>query len=298
LHRHPCPHHSRRTVFSRSFGAPSPNRRAAEVSVRGLGDRMLDFIEGGPKLRKWYGQGERPTDGGGVPGQGSQPEPVPEPSDVPRDSVLVTDAESPTGQAIVLQLILGRQKVRVLVKNTQAAAKEYGPYVTPVSGDVSSIPDVKRALEGARVVVVAGKVGPHLLATAKAVGVEHVLLPSLAGGQGGGFGFFGSDSALRDASREAAAAAAGIPHTIVRAAAVVDRPGGDCQLSFSAGSPAGKSGGGGKSGEISREDLARVVVGALECPPADGLTFTVTAAGPGGPPEDWEEALRPLLSAS
>lgn len=70
------------------------------------------------------------------------------------------------------------------------------------------------------------------------------------GGQGGGFGFFGSDSALRDASREAAAAGAGVPHTIVRAAAVADRPGGNCQLSFSAGPPAGGSGGGGKSGEI------------------------------------------------
>lgn len=38
-----------------------------------------------------------------------------------------------------------------------------------------------QALVGARAVVVAGKVGPHLLAAAKAAGVEHVLLPSLAG---------------------------------------------------------------------------------------------------------------------
>lgn len=63
---------------------------------------------GGPKLRKWYGQGERPTDGGGgVPGQ--DPDPEPEAADAPRKCVLVTDAESPTGQAVVLQLILARR---------------------------------------------------------------------------------------------------------------------------------------------------------------------------------------------
>lgn len=59
-------------------------------------------------MRKWYGQGERPTDGGGrVPGQ--DPDPEPEAADAPRESVLVTDAESPTGQAVVLQLILARR---------------------------------------------------------------------------------------------------------------------------------------------------------------------------------------------
>lgn len=37
-----------------------------------------------------------------------------------------------------------RQKVRVLVRNVQAAAKEFGPYVTAVPGDVTSRPEVQR----------------------------------------------------------------------------------------------------------------------------------------------------------
>ncbi len=37
-----------------------------------------------------------------------------------------------------------RQKVRVLVRKAQVAAKEYGPYVVPVSGDVGSAPEVER----------------------------------------------------------------------------------------------------------------------------------------------------------
>ena len=55
-----------------------------------------------------------------------------------------------------------------------------------------------------------------------------------AGGEGGALSFLGPDAALRDGEREGAAASAGIPHTIVRAASVADRPGGKSQLSFNA----------------------------------------------------------------
>jgi hypothetical protein len=35
-----------------------------------FGDQLLDYIEGGPKLRKWYGQEEQaPRDGGIEPDQ-------------------------------------------------------------------------------------------------------------------------------------------------------------------------------------------------------------------------------------
>lgn len=40
---------------------------------------------------------------------------------------------------------------------------------------------VAEALRGARAVVVAGKLGPHLLRLAAATQVEHLVLPSLAG---------------------------------------------------------------------------------------------------------------------
>ena len=63
---------------------------------------------GGPKLRKWYGEGELPADGGSA-----VVEKMPEPEDIPpeavkRDAILVTDADSPTGEQVVLQLILAR----------------------------------------------------------------------------------------------------------------------------------------------------------------------------------------------
>lgn len=66
-------------------------------------------LAGGPKLRKWYGQGERPADGGGLrhgadaPGPGEDLD-----ANVPRDAVLVTDADTPMGEFVVLQLILAR----------------------------------------------------------------------------------------------------------------------------------------------------------------------------------------------
>jgi hypothetical protein len=198
--------------------------------VAGLGDRLLDYIEGeltgsiclihqqhvplhtvlcarcvfclislqaksammwncvyictgGPKLRRWYGQGERPTDGGGMQ-RGSEPAPQVDP-DAPRDSVLVTDADSPTGDAVVLQLILAgcamvaacicvlgvlrlvcsaslrwsacqecgcagrcRAKIRVLVRNAQQAVTGYGSYVTPITGDAGNQVSGKMRLPG------------------------------------------------------------------------------------------------------------------------------------------------------
>jgi hypothetical protein len=116
---------------------------------------------------------------------------------------------------------------------------------------------VAEALKGARAVIVTGKLGPHLLPLATAAGVEHIVLPSLAGengayqphvcrgshircimhdmhghvpisservwnvgGQQGAFAFLGPDAALSDAKQEAEVAACGIPHTIVRAGAL------------------------------------------------------------------------------
>ena len=65
-------------------------------------------VTGGPKLRKWYGEGELPADGGSaVIEKMPEPEDI-APEDVKRDAILVTDADSPTGEQVVLQLILAR----------------------------------------------------------------------------------------------------------------------------------------------------------------------------------------------
>ena len=62
----------------------------------------------GPKLRKWYGEGELPTDA-----EKAIVERMPEPEDIKdekivQDAILVTDADSATGEQVVLQLILSR----------------------------------------------------------------------------------------------------------------------------------------------------------------------------------------------
>jgi hypothetical protein len=51
---------------------------------------------------------------------------------------------------------------------------------------------VAEALKGARAVIVTGKLGPHLLPLATAAGVEHIVLPSLAGENGAHQTFVGS----------------------------------------------------------------------------------------------------------
>ena len=68
----------------------------------------------GPKLRKWYGEGERmPRDGGNLGDDLEPGGPLEERAVVPRTAVLVTNADSPTAEQVVLQLILARC-VRVL----------------------------------------------------------------------------------------------------------------------------------------------------------------------------------------
>jgi hypothetical protein len=105
-------------------GAAAPPLRAS------LADQLLDVIEGGPKLRRWYGAEKKPPrdSGGPVRGQPArcsvrllalsrsyrrcalcvfatqEPEPEPEvdeedPADAVRDAVLVSEADSPVGEA-------------------------------------------------------------------------------------------------------------------------------------------------------------------------------------------------------
>ena len=49
--------------------------------------------------------------------------------DAVRDAILVTDADSDTGQLVVLSAILQRLRVRALVKDAKAATAAFGPYV-------------------------------------------------------------------------------------------------------------------------------------------------------------------------
>lgn len=257
-------------------------------------DQLTDYINGGPKLRKWYGEGDLPVDGGNsIVSNMPEPEDI-APENIERDAVLVTEADSPTGEQIVLQLILARLPIKIITQDAEEAKRGYGPYVTAFAGDVGDEQVVKQALRGVRAVICPGKLGA-LLSVAALQGVEHIVLLSSSGinqSQGINFGaFFGTEQALlKDPKREVAVQQSGIPFTIVRAGKIQNQPGSNMQLSISQDDQ--------MSGEISREDVARVLAGVLQAPPEHGLVFQVTASGPGRPPEDWVSTLSQLSAAS
>lgn len=257
-------------------------------------DQLADYINGGPKLRKWYGEGDLPIDGGSaVVRNMPEPEDI-APEDIVRDAVLVTDADSPTGEQVVLQLILGRLPVKIITQDAEEAKRGYGPYVTAFAGDVGDYTVVKRAMRGARAVICPGKLGA-VLGVAAQQKVEHIVLLSSAEidqPRGLNLGaLFGTEQALlKDPKRELAVQQSGIPFTIVRAGKIKSQPGSMMQLEISQNDQA--------SGDISREDVARVLAGALQAPPDHGLVFQVTASRPGRPPEDWVSVLSQLSTTS
>nr|GMC78084.1 uncharacterized protein LOC109187312 isoform X3 [Ipomoea batatas] len=85
----------------------------------GFMDQILDYIEGGPKLRKCLSVDQESDE------------------DQVRDAVLVTDGDNEIGQMIILSLIIKRTSVKVLVKDKKAAMEAFGTYVE--EGFVSNI---------------------------------------------------------------------------------------------------------------------------------------------------------------
>ncbi|KAJ6706271.1 hypothetical protein OIU79_010838 [Salix purpurea] len=112
-------------------------------------DRILDYIEGGPKLRKWYGAPDLlPKDGSDAEDEDELPE-----ANEVRDAVLVTDGDSEIGQMIILSLIVKKARVKALVKDKRAAMEAFGTYVESMAGDASSQPFLKKALRGVRAII-------------------------------------------------------------------------------------------------------------------------------------------------
>lgn len=108
-----------------------------------------------------------------------QQEPLPKQTySGPKDAVLVTDADSPTGQLVVLSLILARKRVRALVRDAKEAKASFGPYVEPIVGEVKDRESVEKAMgEGVRAVIVTTRVG-SVVDVARRAGVEHIVLLS------------------------------------------------------------------------------------------------------------------------
>jgi len=259
---------------------------------------MLDMLQGGPKLRRWYGEQDmlgvggprEEEDGYGIDKEELLPE-----DDSPKDTILVLDGDSPMGEQLILQLIVAREKVRALVGDPVMAKQAFGPYVEFVRGSASSLEsdDAAAALKGVRTLVVTGKLGSGGASAARRAGAEHVVLLSSVGLESGGLslGFLtgSEDAVLKDARREALVAAAGLPYTVVRVGAVQDVPGGDSTIRLIPdGTPQGK---------ISREDVAEVLSQAAAKQPAAGLSLTVDSQ-PGEATTSWVESLEALVAGS
>ena len=94
------------------------------LSQQVVGQSAVFIFTGGPKLRKWYGEGDLPVDGGNsIVSNMPKPEDI-APEDIERDAVLVTEADSPTGEQIVLQLILARYYKKKSIWSTPSLSSE------------------------------------------------------------------------------------------------------------------------------------------------------------------------------
>ncbi|KAJ7300147.1 hypothetical protein O6H91_Y063800 [Diphasiastrum complanatum] len=245
----------RSPILHASSSKPDADRNAKTKPIS-FGDRLLDYIEGGPKLRKWYGAQEQLVRDGGQKDyeEASTAEQILEDTDGVRDAVLVTDADTETGQLIVLSLILKRVRVRVLVKDAKFAISAFGSYI---------------------------EVGA-LAQNGVLRGVEHVIFLSqlVVLRNEKGIGSILAARARKQAEEdEAAVANFGVPTTIIRTGRLQDEPGGRLGFAFAQGSTLW--------GTLSREDTATVCVKALDVPPQQSLIFEVVNGS--DTVSDWED---------
>lgn len=275
---------SRRRTASWSGGRNGRNGevRANELVCAGkkrtFGEQILDYVEGGPKLRKWYGATDEPRRRKDTNEEERKEESR-------EGSVLVVGGDTPTGELVVLQLVLASARVTALVKDAEAEKNAYGLYVVPVEGTSNDPEAVKEGLKGAKSIVVVGQLGCVAELAASGGEVEHiVLLSSVDVARGGSTGFAkllgGEQATIDSVKREQKVVASGIPYTIVRVVNLKDAP-----LGRPSGIRTGKEGT--LSGTVTRADAAAVLVNALEYPPKTGRIFEV-AAGDMGLDGDWE----------
>lgn len=138
----------------------------------GFMDQILDYIEGGPKLRKWYGAPDPlSNDGSTLEKDDESTE-----EDEVRDAVLVMDGDNEIGQMVILSLIVKRARVKALVKDKRPAMESFGTYVEPIAGDLKDSSFSKKALRGVRAIICPTE---GFLSNAESLkGVQHVVLLS------------------------------------------------------------------------------------------------------------------------
>lgn len=274
---------------------------------KGFFDEMLDVMEGGPKLRKWYGQdssvgapgAERPDPppGGGDAKRGADDTPEPSRQEVlkawdkqPRRATLVTDVDTALGEAIVVQLIVAKQPVVATGLPADVCASRFGPYVT--AADAADLKDESETAyllrKGVRAVICCGEPGALPAAAAKDGKVKHVVVVGSCGKAGVFDAVFGGEDGKRKDPKRAeafvkafeACGGAEVPAlTVVRPGTV--RPGlGGKAVAFS-------QGGGGDGGAINLEDAAECVVRCLGAPPKKGV-LTFDAVETSGQRRSWK----------
>ncbi|KAF9685287.1 hypothetical protein SADUNF_Sadunf03G0038900 [Salix dunnii] len=250
-------------------------------------DQILDYIEGGPKLRKWYGAPDLlPKDGSDD--EDEDEDELPEKNEV-RDAVLVTDGDSEIGQMIILSLIVKKARVKALVKDKRTAMEAFGTYVESMAGDASNQPFLKKALRGVRAIICPNE--GFLSNIGNLQGVKHVIFLSQLSvyrGSGGIQALMKNNAKKLAEQDESTLVASGIPYTIIRVGMLQNTPGGTQGFSFEKGST--------EKGSLSKEDAAFICVEALGVVPQVGFTFE--AANGEEKISDWKECLTRLMEKS
>ena len=204
--------------------------------------------------------------------------------------VLVAGATGKTGSLVVAQLKAEGYPVRAFVRSAARAAERLGTDVEAAVGDLRDPATIAAALDGVDMVINAAGSGVpaaddnmprhvdfegarNLAYAAAAAGVGHYVLVS-------SMGVTHDDHALNRMFNnilvwkrrgEEAVAASGVPYTIVRPGGLNDRPGNAQTVIFEQGDIMGE----GKV--ISRADVARVCVSALQLEEARNKVFEIYA---------------------
>ncbi|XP_068336759.1 uncharacterized protein [Pyrus communis] len=251
-----------------------------------LADQILDYIEGGPKLRKWYGAPEL------LPKDGSADEEDEDEfteGEELRDAVLVTDGDSEMGQMVILSLIVKRARIKALVKDKRAALEAFGTYVESMAGDSRDKPFLKRVLRGVSTVIC--PIEGFLSTVGSLKGVKHIILLSQLSvykGANGIQALMKSNARKLAEQDESIMVASGIPYTVIRAGSLQNSPGGTQGFSFEQGSAA--------KGTLSKEDAAFICAEAVGVVPQRGFIFEVVNGDE--KVSDWKEFLNAMLKKS
>ncbi|KMT04839.1 hypothetical protein BVRB_7g170090 [Beta vulgaris subsp. vulgaris] len=229
----------------------------------GFFDQILDYIEGGPKLRKWYGAPDLLPKDGSIAEEENDDD-----VEEAKDAVLVTDGDSEIGQMVILSLIVKRARIKTLVKDRRAALEAFGTYVESLAGNASDKVFLSKALKGVRAIICPSE--GFLSKVGNLQGVQHVVLLSQLSVYKGADGIqalMTSNARKLAEEDESMVMASGIPYTIIRAGSLQNISGGTQGFSFQEGGAA--------KGSLSKEDAAFICVEALDLVPETGLVVEV-----------------------